>query len=39
MDILLGFALGLGIAIVALALAAWSVGPRVDGFDDEGNLR
>jgi hypothetical protein len=39
MDILFGFALGLGVAIVAVALAAWSVRPRVDSFDDEGERR
>lgn len=39
MDVFFGFLLGLGIAILAVGLAAWSIRPRVDSFDDEGDLR
>jgi hypothetical protein len=39
MDILYGFALGLLVACIAVALAAWSVRPRRDSLDDEGERR
>jgi hypothetical protein len=39
MDVLFGFALGFGVALAAVGLAAWSIKPRVDGFDEEGDPR